>query len=98
MAEWCPKCRRPVRHVLTGSGRRLALDTVPSPDGTVIIERLDDGTVRGRILHGASPEAPGDTVEAFPHPRATCGRGPADRRPSCRACSEPMGRARNAAD
>jgi hypothetical protein len=94
MAETCPACRRPTRTVLTRLGLRLALDPTPSEHGTVVIEQLRDGAVRGRVIAGHDPDAPGDTVLAYR--RHSCSA--VDARPLCRACELPMGRLGNAGD
>jgi len=94
MADSCPACRRTVRVTLTRGGLRLLLDPDASDEGTVVIERLGDGTIRGRVLTGDSPDAPGDTITAYRRHR--CDQP--DTRPLCRACVQPMGRLGNAGD
>jgi hypothetical protein len=94
MADSCPACGKPTRVTLTRGDLRLLLDPTPSDEGTVVIERHGDGAIRGRILTGDSPEAPGDTVVAYCRHR--CNQP--DTRPSCRACELPMGRIGNAGD
>lgn len=100
--ESCPACRRRVRVTLTRGHLRLLLDPTPSPNGTVVIEQLGDGTIRGRILTGDSPDAPGDTVVAYVQHRHSCPHSPdrkdGDDRPRCRSCRQPMGRLGNAGD
>ena len=81
----CPRaCGQVVLWVLTHGGHRRACDPDPHPAGTVTVETLADGTVRGRML-------PGDELPAFVpayrlHDR-TCpvtARGPVDRCVGCR--------------
>jgi|SRR5688572_21282524 len=94
MADSCPACRRPVRVTLTRGGLRLLLDPEPSDEGTVVIERLGDGAIRGRVLTGDSPEAPGDTVVAYTQHRHTCAHSKDAKRrkaaatPRCIDCGE----------
>ncbi len=94
MAETCPACRRPTRTVLTRAGLRLALDPTPSEHGTVTVETLPGGDIRGRVIAGHDTDAPGDTVTAYR--RHSCSA--ADARAVCRACELPMGREGNAGD
>lgn len=65
----CRMCSRLLLWCITRSGRRLALDAYPAEDGVVVIERLGDGTLRGRAVTG--DEMPTGQVAYVPH-RSTC--------------------------
>lgn len=81
----CPRCGRPIRWVLTGTGRRIAIDPEPDPAGTVIrVEDPSDGTVRARILTGV--EMPAQETAWIRH-EAICRVRPG---PLCRTCRGPM--------
>lgn len=68
----CPRCGEVVLYVLTVGGHRRALNPDPHPAGTVTIQTLPDGAVRGRMLTG--PELPAQTTAYRLHDR-TCPRG-----------------------
>lgn len=84
-AKPCPRCGRPIRWVLTGTGRRIAIDLDPDPAGTVVRgEDPGDGTVRARVLTGV--EMPAQET-AWTRHEATCR---ARLGPRCRTCRGPM--------
>ena len=87
-------CRRLILWVLTEGGKRMPVDHEPRDDGNVIVTRLPDGTVRGRVLTGDDLPAEGRIVYV-PHHR-TCPDAAEFRRRKpvagipCGLCREPM--------
>ena len=86
-------CRKPVRWVLTLGDKRMPIDPDPHPDGNVIRIRLEDGSIRARVLGGTELPAQGEAW--MPHWR-TCPDSPEFRTrktrtgPKCKACDGPM--------
>ena len=84
----CPRaCGEVVLWVITHGGHRRACDPTPHPAGTVTIETLPNGTIRGRMLPG--DELPAQCTAYVLHDR-TCpvtARAPVIR---CVACSNAM--------
>lgn len=83
-------CGKLMLWIITVGGNRMPLDPDPHPDGNVIITRLDDGSIRGRVLSGNELPAEGRIVYR-PHHR-TCPASAEFRRrkaataPRCAAC------------
>lgn len=74
----CPRaCGEVVLWVLTHGGHRRALNPDPHPTGTVTIETLPNGTIRGRMLPG--DELPAQCTAYVLHDR-TCPKSPENAR------------------
>lgn len=87
-------CGRLMMWVLTVGGQRMPLDPQPHDDGNVIITRLDDGSIRGRVLTGEELPAEGRIVYR-PHHRTCIASAEFRRRkavtaPRCAACGLPL--------
>lgn len=88
-----PTCTARIRWVITLAGARMPLEPQPDPDGNVIAVRLEDGSIRARVLTGA--ELPAQQTAWMPHWR-NCPDSPEYRRrktrtgPKCKACGGPM--------
>ena len=83
-------CGRLMLWCLTVGGQRMPLDPDAHPDGNVIITRLDDGSIRGRVLTGAELPAEG-RIAYRPHHRTCVAASEFRRRkavtaPRCAAC------------
>lgn len=84
----CPRaCGQVVLWVLTHGGHRRACDPDPHPAGTVTIERLPDGTVRGRMLPGDELPA---LVPAYRLHDRTCPVTTRPRAARCIGCRGPL--------
>ena len=89
-AAQCTACGFYVLHVLTMSGRRLAIDPFPHPTGTVWPEDTAKGQV-ARILAGHDVRP--DDVQLWRQHATSCPASPTVRRsqaPRCQVCSQPM--------
>lgn len=89
-----PGCGQLMLWVVTIGGKRMPLDPEPADDGNVHVTRLDDGTIRGRVLTGAELPAEGLTVYR-PHHRTCVAAAEFRRRkassgPQCRAGDGPL--------
>lgn len=88
-----PTCTAHVRWVYTLAGARMPLEPDPHPDGNVIRVRLEDGSIRAKVLTGV--ELPAQQTAWMPHWR-NCPDSPLYRErktrigPKCKACEAPM--------
>jgi hypothetical protein len=89
----CPRCRHPLRWVLTLAGKRLACDPTPRDDGHIVIVQVGHA-LRGHVLSGAEMPwlgATGPAVGPFVEHARTCGKtGKAPARAKCRYCTKPL--------
>jgi len=88
-----PTCTALIRWVITLANARMPLEPDPHPDGNVIRVRLEDGSIRARVLTGN--ELPAQQTAWMPHWR-NCPDSPEFRKrkartgPRCKACEQPM--------
>ena len=81
----CPRaCGEVVLWVLTHGGHRRAVNPTPHPSGTVAVETLPDGTIRGRMLPGDELPAQGPAYQLHDRTCPVTARGPVARCVGCR--------------
>lgn len=80
----CTSCGALMLWCVTLGGDRWALDPRPHPSGTVVVQHLPDGSVRGRVLTGK--ELPAQQEAYRRHDRSCPGVERPVEGPKCGAC------------
>jgi hypothetical protein len=67
----CRSCLAPIRWVLTGSGKRMPLDTEAVPDGNVTVDRYEaDHAIV--VVHATPADVPASEALRYKSHFATC--------------------------